>query len=156
MGARILTVGWPDYAKCKQHLLAEGASPYQFQSKLNLSRGCRWASDGSSGPRYFCTRGGRGENNQIRCVEIRTVEQVEDLGTKLEGESLAQIGRFEGREIRCCQSWIDQGVSGPNCRRSRCWRAGRSHMVLAARCPDPGRIMSNLEVTPGDPDRAPF
>ena len=63
------------------------------------------------GPRYFCTRVGRGESNQIRCVEISTIEQVEDLSTKLEGKALAQIGRFEGREIPCCQSWTDQGVS---------------------------------------------
>ena len=67
------------------------APPDQFQSELNLSRGCQHTRDCPSRARGFRARTGRGKGNQIWRVEIRALEQVEDLHFPLPIRMLAAV-----------------------------------------------------------------
>src|ERR1700676_2066959 len=83
-----------------------GALPDQFQPKLNLPRGRGRARDCSGSPRDS----GRSKHYQIRRIEIRTVQQIENFCAKLKAESLVESCLFQHREVPRGQARTNQRV----------------------------------------------
>src|SRR5580704_17334810 len=72
----------------------------QLQSELNLPR----SRSGSRDQTRRGTDGAVRKNNRVRCAEIGAVEQVEELGPKLQSRLLGHCGVLEQGQIQVSQT----------------------------------------------------
>jgi hypothetical protein len=106
----------PHFACARENAESTGAighdSPQQLQSKLHLPRACCCRRDYARRRRRIAS-GGR-VHHGIRCIEIRVVEQVEDLRSELQPEAFRQqestrhgkVRFIEIRSLQCVSSDI--------------------------------------------------
>src|SRR5215469_12191591 len=73
----------------------ESILPENLQCKLHLPRGGRCTGDRTGRSRYTS----RCEDNQVRSVEIGTVEKIEKFCPELQCHALANLSVFEGGKI---------------------------------------------------------
>ena len=80
--------------------------PEKFQCELNLP-GRRGRAGNSA-----CRAGEPGgcEHDEVRCIEISSVQQIEELSAKLKRKPLADGGVLERRKVPGGESRSDQGV----------------------------------------------
>jgi hypothetical protein len=98
----------PDGVALTKAKLWGGRSPDQLQPKLDLARGGRGCRDDASrGTRY--DRCG-GKDNRIRCSEIRAVQQIEKLRSKLKSYAFRNGRVFQQGRVQFRESGSDQNV----------------------------------------------
>src|ERR1700676_2596262 len=76
-------------------------SPEQFQPELDLAGGGGGAGDGAGGTGLAggIGGGGRSEDDQVRNVKVRAVEEIENFGAELKAEAFADRGIFQNGKI---------------------------------------------------------
>ena len=80
--------------------------PEKFQCELNLP-----GRRGRAGNSACCARDPGGcKHDEIRCIEISSVQQIEELSAKLKRKPLADGGVLERRKVPGGESRSDQGV----------------------------------------------